>query len=311
MSNNNSEIIENITDSLAEFFEPRGIKPTLRTMFYRLYSLGIIPNTKGSYQKLGKLLVEARKSGKISWESFADGAHREVLGEYEKAEEYLDPIQDAKNWVAWVSHLREKPEYKIGRWFNQPNYVEVWIEKDAMASTFQSILNDREVPIVINKGYSSWTFLHDNAMRIQEHSDKDVHILYFGDFDPSGLDMEEGHLANGLNFFNDGMDIDFHRISVSLEQIQKYKLPELPSERETIDKAKRDPRLKKFIDEYGRLILVELDAMLAIVPDKFISIIQNSVDKYFDDSIYQDVLKLQTENAEIKRQYLFDHIEIK
>jgi hypothetical protein len=304
-----NEILENVTSSLEDFFEPRGIKPTLRTIFYRLYSLGVIPNTKGSYQKLGKILVEARKDGTISWEAFSDGAKREVLGDYEKANQCIDPTEEAQALVNWIAKIRERPEYKIGRWYNQPKYVEVWIEKDAMSSTFQKVLEDREVPIVVNKGYSSWTFLYNNAQRLLQHADKEIHILYFGDFDPSGLDMEEGHLADGLNFF--GLDVDFHRISVSLDHIKKYKLPELPSERETIDKAKRDPRLSKFMAEYGRLILVELDAMLAVVPDEFISLIQDSVDKYFDEDIYQETLKLQTKNAEIKRQYLFDHTETK
>lgn len=309
MSEESEDIVNNVKDSLENFFLPRGIKPTLRTMFYRLYSLGIIANTKYSYHRLGKYLVEARKEGIIPWDSFSDGAKREVLGNYEKADECLDPIEDAKSWVDYVAQIREKPSYKIGRWYNQPEYVEVWIEKDAMASTFMSILQDVEVPIAVNKGYSSWTFLYNNAQRLLQHTDQNIHVLYFGDFDPSGLDMEEGHLADGMKFF--GLDIDFHRISVTLDQIQEYKLPEIPSEKETIEKAQRDPRLKKFVAEYGRLLLVELDVMLAIVPDEFIEIIETSVDEYFDHNIYEEVLELQKENAEKKRFYLHEHIEVK
>ncbi len=325
MSNERDLIIENVRKSLKDFFKPRGIKPTLRTMFYRLYSLGIIANTKYSYHRLGKYLVEARKDGIIPWDSFSDGAHREVVGgikRWESINDYQfiyrqphintapDPTLEAEDMLEYIEKLTKEPSYYLGRWYGQPEYVEVWIEKDALSSTILSFLKDMDVYIAVNKGYSSWTFLYDNATRLleQQEAGKTVHVLYAGDFDPSGLDMEEGHLAEGMKFF--GLDIDFHRISVNLEQIKKYNLPEMPSEKETVEKAKRDPRLKKFVAEYGRLILVELDAMLAIVPDEFKQIIRSSVDEYFDDNIYEKTLQIQAEKAEEKRKYLEESIDI-
>lgn len=318
------DIVENVRSSLKDFFKPRGIKPTLRTMFYRLYSLGIIPNTKYSYHRLGKFLVDARKDGIIPWDAFSDGAKREVVGgikRWDSINDYQyvyrqphintvpDPIQEAEDMLEYIEKLTKEPSYYLGRWYNQPEYVEVWIEKDAMSSTILSFLKDMDVYIAVNKGYSSWTFLHDNAMRLleQQEAGKQVHVLYCGDFDPSGLDMEEGHLAEGMQFF--GLDIDFHRISVNLEQIKQYNLPEMPNEKETVEKAMRDPRLKKFVAEYGRLLLVEVDAMLAIVPDEFKNIIRNSVDEYFDEEIYEETKKLQAEKAEKKRRYLEEHLE--
>lgn len=325
MSAEGEEIVENVKDSLDNFFKPRGIKPTLRTMFYRLYSLGIIPNTKYSYHRLGKLLVNARKDGIISWDSFSDGAKREIVGgikRWESINDYQyvyrqphintapDPIQEANDMLDYIKKLVTESSYYVGRWYGQPEYVEVWIEKDAMSSTILSFLRDMDVYIAVNKGYSSWTFLHDNAQRLleQQESGKQIHVLYLGDFDPSGLDMEKGHLAEGMDFF--GLDIDFHRVSVSLEQIQKYNLPEMPNEKETVEKAMRDPRMRKFVEEYGRLILVEVDAMLAIVPDEFKRIVRDSVDRYFDEEIYEETKLLQAKNAEIKRKYLSDHIQI-
>ena len=37
-----------------------------------------------------------------------------------------------------------------------------------------------------------------------------------------------------------------------------------------------------FMRKYGKLYVVELDALLAIVPDQFKSIVQGSVDQFFD-----------------------------
>lgn len=321
-------VIEEVKNSLETFFKPRGIKPTLRTMFYRLYSLQMIPNTKSAYGGLIHHLVKARKEGVVPFDAFSDGAKRSIIGgisKWESISEYLDvyhsphpdfapdATEEAEQMLTYIKkQCYETPSYRLGRWYNQPEYVEVWIEKDALASTFNSFLRKQDVYIAVNKGYSSWTFLYDNAMRLQEKVDdnKNIHILYFGDFDPSGDDMETGHLTNALSFF--GLDeIDFHRVCVTPAQIMQYHLPEIPEAGETVEKAKRDPRYQNFLEKYGRLMLVEVDAMLALVPDEFTEIIQSSVDQYFDYDIYEETIELETENAEIMRKYLHDHIEFR
>jgi hypothetical protein len=82
------------------------------------------------------------------------------------------------------------------------DYVEVWIEEQALAATFSSFLKGRDIRIVVNRGYSAWSFLYENCMRLLkvERSGKEIHILYFGDFDPSGDDMDD-HLDTALRYF--------------------------------------------------------------------------------------------------------------
>lgn len=318
-------VITECVDSLENFFEPRDIKPSARTMFYRLYSLGLLPNTTNSYKGLIHHLVDARKEGLISFEAFSDGAKRTTINNehefvridnnnyaYKDFRNYVDPVIEAEAYLKYVRKLQTEDTYKMHRWYGQPNYVEVWIEKDAMASTFDSFLGDAGVNIAVNKGYSSWTFLYENAQRLKRQQDagKNVTVLYSGDYDPSGLDMQDGHLKDALAFF--GLeDVEIKRISVTLEQIKEFELPEIPNEQETIEKALRDPRYSKFVAEHGRLILVELDAMLAIAPDPFKEIIQDSVSEYFDEDVYQETLELQSSNAKRFRGYMNEHITIK
>lgn len=77
-----------------------------------------------------------------------------------------------------------------------------------MLKSFHFILSifSRQVRIAVNKGYAGWTFLSENADRLMEirlkHPDKRIHILYFGDFDPSGEDMDR-HLVDALSYFFD------------------------------------------------------------------------------------------------------------
>ena len=277
-------VVDRINRELPWFLE-RGIKPTLRTLFYRLVSLQIIPNTDQAYKQLSSTTVKARKEGRLPWDAFSDEG-RLVLAEF--TEKYQTPEQYVQLRIDLLKNASQN--YSVPRWYKQPHYVEVWIEKQALAATFSSFLRGRDVRIVVNRGYSGWSFLYENCIRLLDikRIGKEIHILYFGDFDPSGDDMDD-HLDNALHYFGLG-EIDFQRIAVTEEQIEEFSLPPMPKNKETIDKVNNDTRKNGFIRKYGKLYIVELDALLAIVPDEFKSIVQGSVDQFFDEEIYQDVL---------------------
>ena len=59
--------------------------------------------------------------------------------------------------------------------------------------------------------------------------------------------------------------MEFERIAVTQEQIHEYNLPPTPEDNETLEKLDRDSRTNGFIEKYGELFAVELDALLAIV----------------------------------------------
>ena len=268
------------------WFRDRDIKPTLRTLFYRLISLEVIPNTSQAYKQLGSVTVKARKAGRLRWDSFSDEG-RLVLTDF--IEEYQSPDQFVQVGIDFLRNAAQN--YTIPRWYKQPHYVEVWIEKLALADTFSSFLKGRDVRITVNRGYSGWSFLYENCMRLLEikRSGKEIHILYFGDFDPSGDDMDN-HLDSALCYFGLG-DIDLQRVAVVEEQIEQFNLPVVPESQETIKKVKSDTRTNSFIKKYGKLYVIELDALLVpYVPDEFKRILHESVDQFFDQRIYQAVL---------------------
>jgi hypothetical protein len=81
-----------------------------------------------------------------------------------------------------------------------------------------------------------------------ERSGKEIHVLYFGDFDPSGDDMDD-HLDNALRFFGIG-EIDFQRIAVAVEQIEEF----MPKNKETINKVNHDTRKDGFVKKIRQVI---------------------------------------------------------
>jgi len=48
---------------------------------------------------------------------------------------------------------------------------------------------------------------------------------------------------------------------------EQFNLPIVPEDQLTITKVKSDTRTNSFIEKYGKLYVIELDALLAIVPD--------------------------------------------
>jgi hypothetical protein len=278
-------------------FVARRVVPTLRTIHYALVSKNIIPNTKSAYKGLSSAFVKARQDGVIDWAWLADEG-RDVESIYDGSWTQ-DPKEYANSSInGAVRNLRDALEGSTGfsfpKWLNQNYYVEVWIEKNALRATFNQYLEEFKVHIVPSRGYSSWTFLKEANDRIVRNSEgKTPLILYFGDFDPSGVDIER-FLRESMNgFFN--LDMKVKRIGVTLEQIEKYNLPTTPEDAEEIAKLHKDARFNAWTHGDYR---VELDALLAFVPDEFEIIVKDSVSEYFDPEIYAEVQDKEYEARE-------------
>ncbi len=159
-------------------------------------------------------------------------------------------------------------KYKVPRWYGQPNYVEEWLEKKAAAETIMSFLGDRQVRVVPVGGFDSWGDAYKHSQRlkmIREDSKKrgislNIHILYIGDFDPSG-DNIETHSRQQQNYFQAWVDLE--RIAVTKEQIEQYHLPPQPKDPQTLKKLGKDPRTGTFTAVHGQLYAVELEALTA------------------------------------------------
>jgi hypothetical protein len=282
-----SIIINDLRQELS-LYKQQGYKPTLRAIYYRLYSRGLFPNTPSCYNSLDRATVEARWDGRLPINCFADNA-RQVIDDFNEKYETIDEYLQRP--IDFIINAPQGYVNSIPRWHNQPNYVEVWIEKDAMAGTLSSILRGKDVRILPNRGFTSLTFLDESANRIKNFMKlgKQIHILYFGDFDPSGdymdVDLKKRLTRLGLPSYS----IDFKRIAVTTEQIRQYGLPYNP-DKTTREKIEHDTRKEKFLAKYGELYAVELDALPALIPQDFKNMVIQSVDQFFHEDIHQDIL---------------------
>lgn len=251
-------------------------KITLRQLYYRLVSkfagTDVFENEQKNYKFLSKLLVDARHSGEISFDAIEDRTRGILAGEarYETAETYFNK---------YLRYLKEcADDYRIPLWLQQPYYIEVWIEKQALTGVFQSICVQHGVVLSVVRGYPSLTMLKDAADRFseQEEKGKTIAMLYFGDMDPSGQDIPR--------YIQETLEKHFHctfeqiMCAITKEQIKEYKIPPMPAKRS-------DTRFDKFAREHGE-DAVELDAL---DPDILQEIITDNIEVYFDDNTYEKV----------------------
>lgn len=66
------------------------------------------------------------------------------------------------------------------------DYVEIWLEKDALAGVLWDVTSEYDVPLMVSRGMPSLTFLYASACAIRQAAlnGKDTYIYQFGDLDP-------------------------------------------------------------------------------------------------------------------------------
>jgi hypothetical protein len=186
MHEQTQKIIQTAYDMLAALNPPGATttKMTVRQIFYQLLTPKIIDNNKGGYQKVSNALVKARQDGTIPWHWIEDRIRRpRIVPMWSGLSDFAETAISA---------------YRRNVWENQKKLVEVWVEKDALSGIFEDVLEQYGVTLNIGRGYDGWSSIYGAAQRYKRWND--VVILYFGDFDPSGVDMARS-LEERLKFF--------------------------------------------------------------------------------------------------------------
>lgn len=188
-------VVQHIRQIVNEY-AAEGYVLTLRQLHYQLVTQNWIVNHDTAYKKLGSILDDCRYGGVIDWNAIEDRGRVPYIPY--SVEDIDDALQDTID------------QYRLNRQEGQSNLVELWTEKDALSGILKRTTSKYHIRLVVNKGYTSSSALYNAYHRILEAlvEGKKFTILYFGDHDPSGLDMVRDiserllfFLSRGDNFF--------------------------------------------------------------------------------------------------------------
>jgi hypothetical protein len=220
-----------IIDRASEIVAGYDTPVTLRQLFYRLVAAGLIPNTTHAYQHLSRLTARGRRDG--TFPELADRGRR-----IHQRPTFTGP-SDARRWLAEV--------YRRDRTEGQDVSLYLAIEKTGMVAQLQAWFGDFGVPILALAGYASQSYV-DEVVRDVTRKGRPAVLLYAGDFDPSGEDIDRD--------FIDRTDCwaKVRRVALTAEQVEHYDLPPQPGKT-------ADSRSAAFLARHGQLVQVELDAL--------------------------------------------------
>lgn len=271
-------IIENSVD-VCENYEDGVL--TLRSLHYQLVGLGMT-NDIQHYKRVVGAMIDARWANTIRFDQFSD-LDRTMVGETAfKTTDIDDEIEIGKEQIqAWMTN------YHKNKWENQPIYPEILIEKKALQGVFGPICEKWDVSLGACKGYPSLTFLHDMYKRYDRIYDKQIVLLYFGDYDPSGEDIPRSIVENLSRF---GVDVDLRRIALMEEQVIQWDLPPAPAKL-------TDSRTAKW-DGLGQ---VELDA---VKPEMLQKMCTDAILSIFDESLHNDLIEVEKQERKLYRENL-------
>ena len=270
-----NEIVPKVNAILGQYQYPL----TLRQVYYRLVAAEVIGNTRSNYTSLSSILVKAREREEVDYRRIEDRVRNTIEDGYALA----DPGELCKLLSNILDYAATS--YKRDPWLDQDNHLEVWLEKDALSTVISRVATDiYHIPVAVNRGYGSFSFIKEGSKRLSQFIDKSIHILYFGDFDPSGEDMVRD-LQRRLKLYG-APTATVHKIALTPGQVKKWRLPPAPVKTS-------DRRAAKFIKAHGDISAVELDAL---DPEDLQGIVKDAIEAYIEHSRWQEAIDRSTDD---------------
>lgn len=262
-------------NGICQTYQQQGYDLTLRQLFYQFVSRDLMPNTERSYKRLGSIVNDARLAGLLDWHFIVDRTRN---------------VRSPSHWTDPAEIIESAAQsFALDKWADQENYVEVWIEKDALVGVLQSCCPDEDVPYFSCRGYTSqsevWSAAQRLAKRVQ--GGQRAVIVHLGDHDPSGIDMTRD-IEDRLAMFMEPYEVTVERIALNNDQVEQYDPPPNPAKLS-------DSRAAGYIQRFGRSSW-ELDAL---EPTVLVGLIRAAVNRHRDADLWQEKVDEQEAEREV------------
>lgn len=300
------KIVAQANAILAEYAR-RGITVTLRQLYYQFVARDLIQNKQSEYKRIGSIVNDARLAGLIDWDYLQDRTRN---------------LNSLSNWDSPAGIIASAAySYHRNLWVGQGNYVEVWIEKDALIGVIEAVCQEFDVPYFSCRGYTSQSEMWGAGQRLLTHARarQKIHIVHLGDHDPSGKDMSRDIADRLKDFiahhlirdFMKGQELEeeepareqqiqacdaavipflpkIDRVALNMDQVAQYNPPPNPAKI-------TDSRAGAYIEEFGAESW-ELDAL---DPDVLTALISEAIESRLDRKLWDEQVKRQERERSI------------
>lgn len=263
---------------------------------------------RNSYKRVSKWLTDMRLRGDVGYDEILE------IGRQPREELSFSGAEDYGEYCS--------TSFQLDLWQYQPIYVEVHVEGEAILPVVDDATTGLRVLVLPNRGNTSTSSIYESAKRLLERTlrhlsthrpelrDEDgmfsvvdmpkglVHVLYVGDHDAAGWNMD-GNIVERLKRHGrdlhmpgliDAGVIQFKRIGLTLDQVVKHDLDPDPKP------ASKQGVGKKYRDHFRDHLLVRKDrqwSFEALPPDIAKQIIREEVERLIDKSAWNRGLALE------------------
>lgn len=154
------------------------------------------------------------------------------------------------------------------------------VEKATMVAQLQSWFGDHGLPVLALGGYASQSYVDTVTVDVERRGRPAV-LLYAGDFDPSGEDIDRDFIART------GCFAKVLRVALTSAQVATYNLPPAPGK-------STDSRAAAFTVRHGQLMQVELEAL---DPNDLRQLYERALAPLWDVSAFEYSLAQEREEA--------------
>jgi len=221
---------------------------TLRQIYYQAVANLLVSNNESQYRRIMNILKKLREEDVLPYSAMEDRARRtsDKRG-VEGLQVFLkENLALALNWRYYHRcHLQ-----------GQGVYVEVTVEKDALAPLIEDVTSRLCTRMSVTKGQPSVTLMEQIAGRMDQAMQRgqDPILLHFGDLDPTGVQVPIS--MRDTLYKVHGLDVEVITGALTPQQCSFNSLPQ------SLDAAKSDdPNYSRWIAKYAGQAPTELDAM--------------------------------------------------
>jgi hypothetical protein len=265
---------------------------TLRQLYYRLVSAGVLANAQAEYKRLGGVMTRLREAGGVPRTWIVDHVRSTLKpSSWSGLADFADTVRQA---------------YRLDFWAGLPHHVEVFVEKDAVAGTVQPVTAEYDIRLRVCRGYCSLSFAGEIA-DLWAEVEKPIFAYYLGDYDPSGFDLERDLREKLTRYSGRGVwwcagdgpaskvgngrsDVFWVRLAVTAEDFADFDLVRLPVK-------EKDRRAKRFLEEHGN-DCAEVDAL---PPSELRRRVHEAIETHIDQERWarlQEVERLEQETLQ-------------